>query len=361
MNVEELLKTVPTTRYQGSKRKILPWLYDCLEGYDFHSVLDAFGGSGMVSCMFKRMGKKVTYNDLYTFNLLIGESIIENNRILLSEYDVEFLLLTNNEANTFIFDNFRGIYYLDEENQWLDNIICNIESLNTLYRGTKLKYKKAIAYNALFQSCLAKRPYNLFHRKNLDMRTRDVCRSFGNKATWDKPFSEHFRAFVKEINKSVFYSKEKCKAMCNDVFDIRTAHFDLVYLDPPYLKNCGESNESSDYLKCYHFLEGIARYRHWVDLIDKETLNKRIRASYALNYFKPSASLNVFEKLIVKFRKSIIALSYRYGGTPTIDELSALILKHKEHLDVYHRHYKYALNKQNGNAEQNREFLLIGY
>lgn len=249
MNIEDLLKVVPSTRYQGSKRKILPWLYDCLRGYEFHSVLDAFGGSGMMSYLFKQMGKRVTYNDLYAFNQIIGESIIENNRVLLSENDVDFLLSTNGDSSTFIFDNFHDIYYLDEENLWLDNVVCNIESLSTLYDGEKLKYKKAIAYNALFQSCLAKRPYNLFHRKNLDMRTRDVSRGFGNKTTWDRPFPEHFRLFVKEINKSVYYSKEKCKAICNEVFDIRTGHYDLVYLDPPYIKKSGESNESSDYPK----------------------------------------------------------------------------------------------------------------
>lgn len=56
MNVEELIKTIPTTRYQGSKRKILLWIYECMRGYEFHTVLDAFGGSGMVSCLLKRMG-----------------------------------------------------------------------------------------------------------------------------------------------------------------------------------------------------------------------------------------------------------------------------------------------------------------
>lgn len=361
MDVEELLKTVPTTRYQGSKRKILPWLHDCLKSYEFHTVLDAFGGSGMMSYLFKQMGKRVTYNDLYTFNQIIGESIIENNRVLLSENDVDFLLSTNIDASTFIFDNFHSIFYLDEENQWLDNVICNIESLRNLYDGTKLKYKKAIAYNALFQSCLAKRPYNLFHRKNLEMRTRDVNRSFGNKTTWDRPFTEHFRLFVKEINKSVFYSKEKCKAICNDVFDIRIGHFDLVYLDPPYIKRSGEGNESSDYLRCYHFLEGIARYEQWAGIIDQDTMTKRIKANYAPNYFKPLDAMSVFDKLIKKYRKSIIALSYRYGGTPTIDELTEIMLKYKDHLDVYDRHYKYALNKQNGDAELNREYLLIGY
>lgn len=361
ITAEDLLITIPSTRYQGSKRKILPWLYDCVKDYEFHSVLDAFGGSGMVSCLFKRMGKKVTYNDLYKFNQIIGTSIIENNSVLLTDSDVNYLLSSSNDVNSFIFDNFDGVYYLEEENIWLDQIINKIEKLNEIYEGNKLKYKKAIAYNALFQSCMAKRPYNLFHRKNLDMRTRDVKRGFGNKSTWDKPFYVHFKAFVNEINKSVYYSKEKCRAICNDVFDIKTGYYDMVYLDPPYLKKIGEKNESSDYLRCYHFLEGIANYYQWGDLIDQDTQNKRIKDSYAPNYFKPAEVIRVFDKLIKKFRNSIIVMSYRYGGTPTIDELSSIILKYKENLDVYDRHYKYALNKQNGDSKLNREYLLIGY
>lgn len=361
LDFDMLMRSVPTTRYQGSKRKILSWLYECIKDYKFNTVLDAFGGSGVVSCLFKRMGKKVTYNDFFKFNQIIGESIVENDKELLKEEDVEFILTTKNNGCSLISNTFQGIYYLDNENCWLDRTICNIESLSTLYDGKTLKYKKAIAYNALFQSCLIKRPYNLFHRKNLEMRTRDVSRGFGNKTTWDKSFEAHFRSFVSEINKSVFFSKEKCKAICQDVFDIRTGYYDLVYLDPPYLKRKGEDNESSDYLRCYHFLEGIARYNEWENLIDKDTLNKRFKTSFVPNYFKPSDSLDVFERLIKKFSKSIIVLSYRYGGTPTIDELSAILLEYKDHLDVYDRHYKYALNKQNGNVSLNREYLLVGY
>lgn len=361
MSKKVTFENIPSTRYQGSKRKILPWLNECFEKYDFNTVLDAFGGTGVVSYLFKRMGKCVTYNDIYKFNQFIAESIVSNNRIILSDSDVDFLLSINNHTNTFIYDNFRNVYYLDEENRWLDNVIYNIESLDTLYEGTKLKYKKAIAYNALFQSCLAKRPYNLFHRKNLEMRTRVVTRSFGNKTTWDRPFPIHFRSFVKEINKSVFHSSERCRTLCQDVFYIKTGKYDLVYLDPPYLRKSGESNESSDYLRCYHFLEGIARYEQWKDIIDSGTPNRRVKNDFTPNYFKPSDALLVFEKLIKKFQKSIIALSYRYGGTPTIEELSKIMRKYKEHLDVYDRHYKYALNKRNTNVELNREYLLIGY
>lgn len=360
MLVEELLKIVPSTRYQGSKRKILPWIYDCIKNVEFNTVLDAFGGSGMVSCLFKHMGKRVTYNDLFRFNSIIGQSIVENNKVLLSDADVDYLLESHSQLNSFVTDMFQNIYFLDEENRWLDMIIGNIESLSELYSYPELRYKKAIAYNALFQSCLAKRPYNLFHRKNLDMRTRDVKRSFGNKTTWDKPFPDHFRAFVKEINQVVFKSNLKCRVICKDVFDIKTGCYDLVYLDPPYLRQ-GDSNESSNYLKCYHFLEGIAKYNEWENLIDNDSKNKRIKKDYAPNYFNLTDAQDTFERLIKKFRKSIIVLSYRYGGTPTIDELSHMMLKYKKQLKVYDRHYKYALNKQNGNATLNREYLLIGY
>ena len=360
MIIEDLLKYIPTTRYQGSKRKILPWIYDCIKDIEFNTVLDAFGGSGMVSCLFKHMGKQVTYNDLFRFNYLIGQSIIENNKVLLTDTDVDYLLNSHSLSSNFISDTFQYIYFLDAENRWLDMVINNIESLSVLYSDSKLRYKKAIAYNALFQSCLAKRPYNLFHRKNLDMRTRDVVRSFGNKITWDKSFSDHFKAFVKEINRAVFVSNSKCRVVCQDVFDIKTGMYDLVYLDPPYLKK-GDSNESSNYLKCYHFLEGIANYSEWERLIDVDTSNKRIRKDYTPNYFNLTNAQDTFERLIKKFRKSIIVLSYRYGGTPTIDELSQIMLKYKAHLKVYDRHYKYALNKQNGNAALNREYLLIGY
>jgi adenine-specific DNA-methyltransferase len=61
----------PTTRYQGSKRKILPWIYSLLKDVQFENVIDVFGGSAAVSYLFKCMNKTVTYNDCLTFNYII--------------------------------------------------------------------------------------------------------------------------------------------------------------------------------------------------------------------------------------------------------------------------------------------------
>ena len=53
----------PSTRYQGSKNKILDWISYSTKDLSFETVLDAFGGTGSVGYMFKKQGKQVFYND----------------------------------------------------------------------------------------------------------------------------------------------------------------------------------------------------------------------------------------------------------------------------------------------------------
>jgi hypothetical protein len=124
------LKEFPTTRYRGSKRKILPWIYDNLSGLEYESVLDLFGGTGSVSYMFKRMGKKVIYNDHLRFNHLIGKALIENDNI---QFPVEEIaeLFSGNLETKFISENFSGIYYTDSENQQLDTLLGNIQNIKS--------------------------------------------------------------------------------------------------------------------------------------------------------------------------------------------------------------------------------------
>ena len=57
-----LERTPPSTRYQGSKLKLLPFIGSHLSDLEFESALDAFGGTGSVSYMLKARGKAVTYN-----------------------------------------------------------------------------------------------------------------------------------------------------------------------------------------------------------------------------------------------------------------------------------------------------------
>ena len=91
----------PSTRYQGSKRKLLPWIYENVRDIQFESVLDLFGGSGIVCYMFKKMEKRVTYNDYLKFNFLRGKAIIENSSVRLSDEDIKFEVLYYTNVNSF--------------------------------------------------------------------------------------------------------------------------------------------------------------------------------------------------------------------------------------------------------------------
>lgn len=354
-------KQLPTTRYQGSKRKIIPWIYENIKDMNFTTALDVFGGTGSVSYLLKKMNKEVTYNDKLHFNHIIGRAIIENSRVTFTEEDINTLLSRNDHVSydNIIQRNFKDIYYLNSENRWLDTIVSNTVHMNH-YRGQILEYKKALAYYAIFQSCLIKRPFNLFHRKNLNLRTNEeVERNFGNKTTWDKPFELYLKQFINEANKLVFDNGRQCQSLNESVFDIDPYGYDLVYFDPPYISK-KSYHESSDYLRCYHFLEGLSNYADWEERIDRNTSNHRLININEENDFKSDNIMESFEELLSRFQNSIIVLSYKKGGNPSISQLSNLIRRIKGNVRTVSQHYKYALNRQNGDSQKNREVLIIG-
>lgn len=350
---------LPSTRYQGSKRKVVPWIHSNVRNLNFKSALDIFGGTAVVSYLFKRMGKCVTYNDYLKSNYYIGKALIENSAVRLTEADVEYLLsFREPPRRTFVSNTFRGKYYTDAENLWIDCMVAGIERLNEIYSGRVLKYKVALAYYALFQSCLVKRPFNLFHRNNLYLRTSEVARSFGNKTTWDKPFGSLFKKFVDEINGFVFSNGEHNMATNQDGFLLDHTKYDLVYIDPPYFSR-GRSPVECDYSRMYHFLEGLANYDSWSHLIDYNSLNLHFGEN-GYRWPEKNSILSRFDQLFDRLSRSIIVLSYKSPGIPREEELVSMMRKHKRNVQVNRLPYRYALRKSRGKKSQNFELLIIG-
>ena len=326
----------PSTRYQGSKQKFIDWIWLCIKDFKFDTCLDAFGGTGCFAYKAKQWRKSVTYNDILPFNSIIGKALIENQGSRLTEDDVRMILDLNaaKGSPTFIQDTFHDVYYTDEENRWLDSVSWNIRRMTD-------PYKQAMAYFALFQSCIIKRPYNLFHRKNLYVRMQEVERSFGNKRTWDTPFEIHFKKFVNEINQASFNSGVHCRSICKDALKV-SGQYDLVYVDTPYI---GEGGKSVDYAGFYHFLNGIADYDHWKEMIDYETPHKRLKREYCPWCDKKMISQE-FKKLIDHFSSSILVVSYRSDGIPSVDELCDMLREKYSRLSIYESwNIKYALSK----------------
>lgn len=342
----KLTRKFPSTRYQGSKAKLANWIWDKISALHFDSCLDAFGGTGAIAYRLKQANKQVTYNDQLRFNYWIGRALIENSNIQLTRGEVDGILTAHDiPYPSLIADTFADIYFTDDENRWLDQVIANIHRLEN-------EYKKSLAFFALAQACIIKRPYNLFHRKNLYIRTAEVKRSFGNKTSWDRPFEDWFRQFAEEANLAVFDNGKANKALNQDALDIE-GDFDLVYLDPPYISAKGVG---VDYRDFYHFLEGIAQYENWLDQIDMTSKHRRL-LSQPNDWTNRRRIYAAFERAFDKYADSILAVSYRSDGIPSESELIRLLKQFKSNVRIERYHnYQYALSKNKTSSE----ILLIG-
>src|SRR6266852_4276863 len=98
LSVLERMANFPTIRYMGSKNKLIPWIYDILNEIEFNTALDAFSGSGVVSYLFKSMGKRVYSNDFLHFSSLMVKGLIENSDDTLIQKDLETLFSEDFES-----------------------------------------------------------------------------------------------------------------------------------------------------------------------------------------------------------------------------------------------------------------------
>lgn len=333
----------PSTRYQGSKLRYVDWIWQSIKFLPFDNAVDAFGGTGAVSYKFKPEGKRVIYNDILKCNSIIGKALIENSSIKLDENDYILTKHQNIEYTNFISTTFADTYYTDDENRWLDMVSINILAIQCPIR-------KALAHFALFQACIIKRSYNLFHRKNLYIRTQDVERTFGNKVTWDTPFETHFRNFVQEANNAVFSNGQKNISLNCDATEI-AGDYDLVYIDTPYIS---EKGVGLDYHNFYHFLEGVVNYVNWGEMIDDTSKHRRLQPLHT-RWTNPKEIESTFEELITKFKNSILVISYRSDGIPSIDMLEKLLSRYYSNISIVQSNeIKYALSKK-----QSKEVLII--
>jgi DNA adenine methylase/adenine-specific DNA-methyltransferase len=282
-----------------------------------------------------------------SFNHQIGVALIENDSVSLEPHEIEAVCRRSAGAEypDFIERTFEGIYFTTQENRWLDTAVANI-------RRMECRFKRAMAWFALFQAAMIKRPYNLFHRRNLYMRTAEVARGFGNKSSWDRSFEEHFAKFAAEANAAIVDSGRRCSALNRDALKI-DPEYDLVYIDTPYINRSGVG---VDYRQFYHFLEGLLRYDDWAGLIDYGSKHRRLRP-VRNPWCDPRACHEMFRTLFERFSDSILAVSYRSEGIPSVSELAGLLRSVKSRVRVIEGdRYQYALSTN----RRSREVLLIG-
>jgi adenine-specific DNA-methyltransferase len=339
----------PSTRFQGSKRKLLDELETEFENIEFKSCIDLFGGSGSVSFLLRKLGKLVCTNDYLKFNENTAKVFLANySQSDISEAIRLLPLLLNDEPDNnkkYVEANFVNIFFTSSENKEIDNFCQNIVHIES-------NLKQILIY-AVGQSLLKKRPYNLFHRANLGMRLSDVKRSFGNKKTWDTPILAHSIKAIEEL-----LCMGLSKLPIGTTMNVNTSDFsklsnkvDLIYLDPPYIPAKGSAIDYSDF---YGFLEGLVDYELF-NVTDTKVAHKPLSLLNSAWTKKETAEVEL--RNIVKYwNKSHIVLSYRDDGAFSVDELESIFKENNRNVELkILSNYKYALS----HSIKSNEILLI--
>jgi adenine-specific DNA-methyltransferase len=334
----------PTTRYYGSKRRQMDWLREELGRLEGCTALDAFGGTGAVSHLLSQLGWDVTYNDVFQFNTISARALFSSATVQLSAAAVASILRAVQPQPGFIHATFAGLYFTDEENAWLDGFMTALTHVEPACKDLLL--------HCLFQACLKKRPYNLFHRANLKLRQSRVEVQFGNRTTWEKSFAEHILSTFEEVRQMQGGRSGSVRVTAGRSAEEIAPGYDFVYVDPPYFKR---ARATDSYLSRYHFLEGLARYEEWPHLLDGGDRLRRIQASTVSEWTDKATLTRNIAELIQTHRKAKFALSYVSGEHPSEAELLALFRDNFSRVRLSRRAYGRALSKQ-----KFFELLLIG-
>lgn len=334
----------PSTRYMGSKNKLLSEIWAVASQFKFETAIDLFAGSGIVGYMFKAHGKAVISNDYMEMSATFAKAMIENNDTTLPMSEALALLESKYSNDGFVEKTFLGLYFEDDDNRLIDILRVNIKAI-------KNPYKKAVAMSALMRACLKKRPRGIFtyvgHR--YDDGRKDLTMSF----------RAQFLEAVEAVNAAVFDNGKTNKARNGDAMTLKNPKADLVYIDPPYYSPLSDN----EYVRRYHFVEGLARDWQGVE-IQEHTITKKFK-SYPTPFSSRKGAATAFDLLFKHFKDSVLIVSYSSNSQPTLDEMVSIMSKHKQHVEVVPVDYKYSFGNQSHKVGDNKndvqEYLFVGF
>lgn len=332
----------PRLRYMGSKYALLPHLASTFADVGGRTALDAFSGSGVVSYLLKAQGYQVTSNDFLQFPAAITRATVVNHGTRLTRADVERICGPfADRRHTFIRDTYNGIFFDKHDLRFLDSAWSHIDQMTG--------HKRALAISALVLSAARKQPRGVF------TITGDLSHYDDGRRDLHIPMSQHFRERVAEYNAVVFNNGQRNESISSDVADIDPAGYDVVYLDPPY----APPRDDADYIKRYHFLEGLACYWHGQTIME-DTITKKIAKKYTPFAYKNTIT-EALRTTFKQFHESTIVLSYSSNALPHRDVIEDLLREIKDDVSIVKIDHRYSFGTHGAAARRKvDEYLFIG-
>ncbi|HST49673.1 MAG TPA: DNA adenine methylase [Jatrophihabitans sp.] len=329
----------PRLRYMGSKYKLLPHLAAAFAEVGGSTALDAFSGSGVVSYLLKAQGYQVTSNDFLQFPAAITRATVVNHATRLSGADIDRICgRPADRQHTFIRDTYTGVFFDDDDLRFLDSAWSHIDRMTG--------HKRALAIATLALSAARKQPRGVF--------TFTGSRYDDGRRDLRIPIRQHFRERAADYNAVVFSNGQRNRSLNLDIADLDPAGYDVVYLDPPY----APPTDDADYIKRYHFLEGLSCYWRGQPIMH-DTVTKKIAKKFTPFAYK-NRIVDALRATFEQFSESAIVLSYSSNALPEADVIRELLLGVKEDVEVRRIDHRYHFGTHSAAERRNvDEYIFI--
>jgi adenine-specific DNA-methyltransferase len=339
-SVEARLGLYPRIRFMGSKYRLAGRLAEVFDSLPPGPAIDAFSGSGIVAYTLKATGRPVIANDHLAFACALTGALVENNTTRLSAGEIDLLCSENQDGRHFIRDTFDGLYFPADDHAFLDAAWSHIDGLE----GSK----RALAISGLCLAAAWKQPRGVF--------TITTPRYDDGRRQMRMSLKSLFREAVSNFNNAVFPSAAAGSvSVCREVFDLDANGVAVAYLDPPY----APPRDDTCYIKRYHFLEGLATYWRNQEIM-WNTKTRKLRKRHTPFAYKRSVR-PALDRLFDQFRESALVVSYGSNAALGVEELEALLRRHKRFVRRVEIPHRYAFGTHAAASRREAtEYILIG-
>lgn len=271
------LLRIENRRYLGSKQKMLNFIEKVVNENTsgVEKVADIFGGTGVVSDLFRKQGKEIIINDILHSNYISYKTWFGNQKI---DYDlvtniIKELNALQPEKDNYVSENFGNKYFSYENAKKIGAIREKIETYDINER------EKAFLLTSLLYA--------------MDKVANTVGHYDAFRQKMDTLSPIYLR--VPENNKNK--SSEIYRMDANEL--VKQIEADLVYIDTPY--------NSRQYGDAYHLLENII---DWTKPELTGVALKMVDRSHIKSKYSTSKAPEAFEKLIENINSKYILVSY---------------------------------------------------
>ena len=331
--------------YYGGKRKLTAAIFALAPGPEKAPVFfDGFLGGGSVALTAKARGYRVIANDLALRSAVVGKAVIENNRTLLQNADIAWLLweAEHRESDAFIRAHFCPDVFLSKHADFLDRAFAVV-------RGMPEGPKRALLTLLLVKYIFYLRPYSKFSSPNafnipMEERLIDSIKDRTYKQAIKaalKPIPEALQELMVAVNRGVIDNARQNVVLQMDILDaLGQVEADVAYFDPPYAGTLAYEQE-------YHVLDQILEHR----LFKPETSRFTIRdgMTFLDEVFARAAHIPMW----------IISMGNAKGQNNLVD-LVRLVERHRP-AKAYSLHYRHIPAVATKDHQANcREWLVVG-